>query len=106
MSEHHVQVAGPEEVLKPTPLFEAAVILSLVVAILCLVLFAWLGREMLEGDTLRFDGAVRSWVHHFSSPAMTRAINEISALGYGVLIIELLIAVAVFSWLRWSRAAI
>jgi len=106
MSEHHVQVAGPEEVLKPTPLFEAAVILSLVVAILCLVLFAWLGREMLEGDTLRFDGAVRSWVHHFSSPAMTRAMTAISALGYGVLIIELLIAVAVFSWLRWSRAAI
>ena len=106
MPESHVPVSGPEEVPKPTPLFEAAVILSLVIAVLCLVLFAWLGREILEGDTLRFDGVVRSWAHQFSSPMMTRAMIAISALGYGALIIELIIAVAVFSWLKWRRAAI
>jgi len=106
MPEPHIQVSGPEEVPKPTPLFEAAVVLSLVVAVLCLVLFAWLGREMLEGDTLRFDGAIRGWVHQFSSPAMTRAMTAISALGYGALIVELVIALAVFSWLRWRRAAL
>ena len=106
MPEPHLQVSGTEEVPKPTPLFEAAVILSLVVAVLCLVLFAWLGREMLEGDTLRFDGAIRAWVHQFSSPAMTRAMTFISALGYGALIVELIIAVALFAWLRWRRAAL
>lgn len=106
MAETHHQVAGPEEVPKPTPLFEAAVFASLAVAILCLVLFAWLGREMLEGDTRHFDGAVRSWVHQFASPAMTRAMTIISSLGSRILILELIVAFIVFARLRWRRAAI
>ena len=106
MPEPHVQVSGPEEVPKPTPLFEVAVVLSFAIAMLCLVSFAWLGREMLAGDTLRFDQSVRAWVHQLASPAMTRAMTVISALGYGALIVELIIAVAIFSWLRWRRAAI
>ena len=106
MPEPHAQVAGPEEIPKPTPLFEAAVIASLVVAILCLVLFAWLGREMLEGDTLRFDDAGRSWVHQFASPSMTRTMTIISHMGSRVLIVELVLAFILFARLRWRRAAI
>ena len=106
MPEPHTQVSGPEEAPKPTPLFEAAIIVSLAVAILCLFLFAWLGREMLEGDTRSLDEAVRSWVHRFASPGMTRTMNAISLLGYNVLIVEMVIAFVVFAKLRWRRAAV
>jgi undecaprenyl-diphosphatase len=106
MPEPHVQVSGPEEVPKPTPLFEAAVVLSFGVAVLCLLLFAWLGNEMIEGDTLRFDNAVRSWVHQFASPAMTRTMTAITHLGSRGLLIQLLIAFIVFAKLHWRRAAI
>lgn len=105
MPEPHTQVAGPEEVPKPTPLFEAAIILSLTVSILCLVLFAWLGREMLQGDTLRFDNAARSWVHQFASPALTRTMTVITQVG-SWLLVQLVIAFIVFAKLRWRRAAI
>jgi undecaprenyl-diphosphatase len=106
MPEPHVQVSGPEEVPKPTPLFEAVIILSLAVAVLSLLLFTWLGHEMLEGDTLRFDDSVRFWVHQFASPGMTRAMTLVSSLGSRVLIAQLAVVLIVFAWLRWRRAAI
>jgi phosphatidylglycerophosphatase B len=106
MPEKSVQVSGPEEVPKPTPLFEAVVVLSLAVSLLSLVLFAWLGREMLEGDTLRFDDAVRSWVHQFASPGLTRTMTFISSMGSRILLAQLFVVLLVFAWLRWRRAAI
>ena len=52
---------------------------------------------MLEGDTQHFDQVVREWVHRYASPGMTRAMTAISLLGYNVLIVELVIALAVFA---------
>jgi undecaprenyl-diphosphatase len=101
-----LQVTGPEEMPQPTPLFEAAILASLGAAVLALFLFAWLGNEMLQGDTQHFDQAVREWAHSYSSPGMTRTMTAISLLGYNVLIVELVIAVAVFAKLRWRRAAL
>ena len=106
MPEAHHQVTGPEEAPQPTTLFEAAILASLAVAALALFLFAWLGNEVLQGDTQHFDTAVRMWVHRFASPGMTSAMKAISLLGYDILIAELLIAFAVFAWLRWRRAAV
>ena len=106
MPEANHQVTGPEEAPKPTPLFEAAILASLAVAVLALFLFAWLGNEVLQGDTQHFDTVVRMWVHRFASPAMTSAMKAISLLGYDILIAELLIAFAFFAWLRWRRAAV
>jgi undecaprenyl-diphosphatase len=106
MPEPRAQVSGPEEVPKPTPLFQAAVVLSFAVALLCLLLFAWLGREMLAGDTLRFDNAVRSRIHLFASPAVTRTMTIITHLGSRGLLVQLVIALIVFAKLRWRRAAI
>ena len=106
MPEPHTQVAGPEDVPRPTALFEAAVIASLAAAILCLFLFAWLGREVIAGDTLRFDESVRSWTHQFASTSMTGAMKAISLLGYEALTVEVMIAFVVFLKLRWRRAAI
>ncbi len=90
---------------KPTALFETAIAASLAVAVLALFLFAWLGDEVLEGDTQHFDQAVRNWVHQFASAGMTRMMTAISLLGYNILILEMLIALAVFARLRWRRAA-
>jgi undecaprenyl-diphosphatase len=98
------QLSGPEEAPKPTVLFEAAIVISLAVAVLALFLFAWLGNEVLEGDTQHFDQAVRNWVHQYASAGMTRTMTAISLLGYNILILEMLIAFAVFAWLRWRRA--
>jgi undecaprenyl-diphosphatase len=106
MPETSPQVAGPEETPKPVPLFGAAILACLGAAVLALLLFAWLGNEMLQGDTKHFDQVVREWVHGYASPGMTRAMNAISLLGYNILIVELAIALAVFAWLRWRRAAL
>ncbi|HEY2117392.1 MAG TPA: phosphatase PAP2 family protein [Candidatus Angelobacter sp.] len=106
MAEAHHQVTGPEEAPKPTPLFEAAILASLAVAVLALFLFAWLGNEVLQGDTQHFDLTIRWWIHRFASPGVTSAMTAISLLGYNILIAELLIAFAFFAWLRWRRAAV
>ena len=106
MPEDISRLAGPEEAPRPTPLFEAAVVASLAAAVLCLFLFVWLGSEVLQGDTQRFDQAIRSWVHQLSSTDMTWAMRTISMLGFEVLIFEVLIAFIVFAKLRWKRAAL
>jgi undecaprenyl-diphosphatase len=106
MSENDPQVTGPEEMPEPTPLFEAAILFSLGAAMLALFLFAWLGNEMVQGDTRHFDQAAREWVHRYASPGMTRVMNALSLLGYNILIVELLVALAVFAKLKWRRAAV
>jgi len=106
MPEDSHELSGPEEAPKPTALFEAAIVTSLALAVLALFLFAWLGNEVLQGDTQHFDQVIREWVHRFASTGMTRAMNAISLFGYSILILELLIAFAVFAWLHWRRAAV
>jgi len=106
MSENDPQITGPEEMPEPTPLFEAAILASMGAAMLALFLFAWLGNEMVQGDTQHFDQAVRVWVHAYASPSMTRVMNALSLLGYNILIVELLVALAVFAKLKWRRAAL
>jgi undecaprenyl-diphosphatase len=106
MPDANDQLAGPEEAPQPTALFEAAIVASLAVAVLALFLFAWLGNEVLAGDTLRFDQAIRSWVHQFASTGITRAMHAISLLGYEILLVEVVIAFIVFAKLRWKRAAL
>lgn len=106
MPENNLEVSGPEAIPPHTPVFEAAILASLGAAVLALFLFAWLGSEVLDGDTQHFDQAVRGWLHGYASPGMTRVMNAISLLGYNVLIVELMIALAVFAKLRWRRAAL
>ena len=106
MPQDKQQLSGPEAAPKPTVLFETAIVASLALAVLALLLFAWLGNEVLQGDTQHFDQVVREWVHHYASPGMTRAMTALSLLGYNGLIVELLISFALFAWLRWRRAAV
>jgi undecaprenyl-diphosphatase len=94
-----------EEQAQPLKLLETVAVAALLTAIVCIFLFGWIAGEMLEGDTRAFDFAVRNWVHSLASPGLTRALTAISLLGYDVLIVELVVAVVIFLWLRWRRAA-
>lgn len=105
MTASQTELPEPERTPGPNVLMEATVLISLAVAVLSLFLLSWIAGEVREGDTARFDLAVRSWVHQFASPAMTRAMTAISLLGYNILIVELVFAIAVFLHLRWRHAA-
>jgi undecaprenyl-diphosphatase len=105
MSNVDHELPDPERNPAPTVLMDAVVLVSLAVAVLALFLFGRLASEMREGDTLRFDLAVRSWVHHFASPGLTRVMTAISLLGYNILILELVFALILFLHVRWRHAA-
>lgn len=96
---------GAQVAAEPVVFFEAAIVISLAVSVLCLFIFVWLGREMRAGDTLRFDEAIRNWVHQFASPGMTTCMKVISMMGAPLLAVALLITFLVFARLRWKRAA-
>ena len=83
----------------------ATLLVGLVGAVLTLLLFSWMAREVLEGDAEHFDLVVRNWVHQYSSPAMTRVMTGVSMLGQQFLIAEFLAAMIVFLALKWRRAA-
>src|SRR5215813_728306 len=95
----------PEPERAPRPRLEAGVGISLIAALSSLFLFGWIAEEVRHGETASFDLAVRAWVHQFASPALTRIMTAISALGFKILIAELVVALAVFLYLRWRRAA-
>lgn len=105
MSNLDSELPDPERTPAPTVLMDAALLVSLAVAVLSLFLFGRLASEMREGDTLRFDLAVRSWVHQFASPGLTRAMTAISLMGYDILIVALVFALALFLFLGWRHAA-
>src|SRR5262249_32475001 len=45
------------------------------------LLFGWLAGEVLRGETLRFDLAVRDAIHSWASPLLTRAMQGVTQLG-------------------------
>jgi undecaprenyl-diphosphatase len=100
------QLPAAEQGPQPTRLIEAVAVASLLAAILSLFLFAWLADEMREGEVGAFDYAVRNWVHGFASPGLTAVMKGVSLLGYGVLIVELVVAIVIFLRLRWRRGAL
>ena len=57
------------------------VLLGLGLALATLLVLGWLTSEVVEGDTLRFDEAVRTWVHAHSSDALTAVMQAASILG-------------------------
>jgi undecaprenyl-diphosphatase len=96
----------PERSSKPVPLITRALVLSLVAAVLFLVLFAWIADEMREGDTKHFDAALRSYVHEFASPGMTKAMFVFSFMGDRGLVIIMIMAALLFLYERWRRGLV
>ncbi len=95
---------------KPAPskklnvIFEAAVFTSLVVAVLSLFLFAWIGDSVARDRTAAFDLAIRNQVHAFASPALDKTMVFISFLGGDGLTAAVILSVIAFRWLHWRRA--
>lgn len=95
-----------ERAPKPARLIGTVIPLSLIGAVLFLLLFSWLAHEVFEGDTARFDAAVRGWVHQFASPTLTRVMFAISWIGSTGLFLVFLVSVAAFLIIHWKRAAL
>ena len=85
---------------------EIATVLSLGVAVLALFLFAWMGDSVSHERTKNFDLAVRTRIHQYSSPGMTKGMIAVSFLGQGGLAIAAVVTLIVFLRLRWRRAAV
>ena len=58
-------------------------------AVAALLLFGWLAEEVLEGDTVRIDGAVRGAVHSWASPAFTYAMRGVTQFGSSYILVPL-----------------
>ena len=100
------QLPELERAPKPIRLIGAVIPLSLISAVLFLIPFSWLAHEVFEGATVRFDSSVRTWVHQFASPDVTRAMFAISWMGSQGLLLLFLIAIAGFLISEWRRAAL
>jgi undecaprenyl-diphosphatase len=88
-------------------LLSLELLIGLLIAATALVLFTWLGREILEGEVLAFDERLRSLAHGLASPGLTRLMRAASLYGGpAVLIPAGLLAAAGFLVKRWRRGAL
>jgi undecaprenyl-diphosphatase len=95
-----------EAVEKPTVVVETAIAASLILAILSLFLFAWVAEDVTHDRTGRFDAAVRDYVHGFASPPLTKTMIALSFVGGDGIAIGAVLAMGVFLFQRWYRAAL
>jgi membrane-associated phospholipid phosphatase len=88
-------------------LLSLELLFGLLIAAGALVLFTWLGREILEGEVLAFDGRLRQAVHSLASPRLTVIMRAASLYGGPVVLIPggFLAAVA-FLLKGWRRGAL
>jgi undecaprenyl-diphosphatase len=81
-------------------------VVSLVVAVLSLFLFAWIADNVSHERAKSFDLMVRNEVHRYASPDMTRTMSGISFLGGGGLVLAAVVALILFLRFRRRRAAL
>jgi membrane-associated phospholipid phosphatase len=73
---------------------------GLVIALGALLMFGWIAEEMLEGDTARFDGQVRSAIHAHSTPEVTAVMKALTVFGSSVVMAPLSLVVLVLCYTR------
>jgi undecaprenyl-diphosphatase len=61
--------------------------LTLALAILSLISFAWIAEEVLEQHTKHFDAEVRGYVHQFATPERTAFMRRATWLGSGIVLL-------------------
>lgn len=81
----------------------ASLLAGLAIAVLSIVLFAWLANEILENETLRFDGAVREFVHRESNPELTVLMRIFSDVGSPAGVAALTLIGCGFFWTAHRR---
>lgn len=88
-------------------LISAALLPGLLAAAAALVLFTWLGREILEGEVLAFDEYIRGLVHGAASARLTALMRAASTVGGPKVLIPVgLLMALVFLAKRWRRGAL
>jgi phosphatidylglycerophosphatase B len=88
-------------------LLSLELLLGLFIAAAALVLFSWLGREVLEGEVLAFDIRIRELAHGLASPRLTSVMRAASLYGGpAVLIPAALVAAVAFVIKGWRRGAL
>ena len=79
----------------------AVIPVSLGLATVALVCFAWLSEEVLERGSARFDSAVRGVVHEYASPPITAVFRFVTNLGdWPVVLAATLVLIAFFLYRR------
>ncbi|MGV3538491.1 MAG: phosphatase PAP2 family protein [Rufibacter sp.] len=88
-----------------TALFTVELVVIWSVFLLCLVLFFWLGREVLPGTELGFDSMAFEWADERNSPELTEFIKGITFLasrnfisGAGLMLIGYFLFVKKHKW--------
>jgi membrane-associated phospholipid phosphatase len=88
-------------------LLSLELLFGLLTAAAALMLFSWLGREILEGEVLAFDERLRALVHDMASPRLTILMRAASLYGGPVVLIPAgLLAAVAFLVKRWRRGAL
>ncbi|HET6836705.1 MAG TPA: phosphatase PAP2 family protein [Gemmatimonadales bacterium] len=88
-------------------LLSATLIVGLVAAVLALLVFSWLGREVVTGVTPAMDEQLRTALHGYASPGLTRFMIEVSRFGGPSWLVPLGIVLALAFLLHgWHRGAL
>ncbi len=86
------------QTMNPPKRLLSPLILSYIGALAALVLFERLADEISEGDTLRFDLAVRGFIHGFASPGMTVFMKVLTDIGTLTLMLPFTLAAGFALW--------
>ena len=88
-------------------LMSAALVAGLLAAAAALLLFTWLGGEVLEGDVLSFDERIRRTIPSLTSAGLTSIMLAASWYGGPSVLVPLgLVMALVFLVRRWQRGAL
>jgi undecaprenyl-diphosphatase len=106
MNDGNAHLPEAERRRPPLILLGIAAPLSLLLAVGGLFLFAWIAEAVTAEHTMRFDLAIRNWVHQYSSPALTRVAVFASFVGADILVAAFVSSLLLFAFLQWRRAAL
>ncbi len=99
--------ASPAAQVRSERFVGLTLLVGIIAAVVVLGLLTWLAREMLEGETLRFDEAVRGAVHSVAGPGLTRLMLAASRFGSPVWLGPVGAVIALYFFARgWRRAAL
>ena len=97
----------PDTVVETEQLIGATLIVGVISAVIALVLFNWLAREMLRGATADFDGLIRNTLNGLASDGLTRVMRYASRFGGPTWLSVAGVAVVLgFLVKRWYRGVV
>ncbi|MEO8657057.1 MAG: phosphatase PAP2 family protein [Bryobacteraceae bacterium] len=76
---------------------------SMVCAVVSLILFAGIAEEVMKGETLRFDTAVRNFVHAHSSVWLTAILRFATIIGSSLIVFLVTTSGCVALWVTGRR---